>query len=111
MTKQLKALVHCFRTLRGWKVRYDDFGLYEDQSHSNAQRKLGVVYRSSKQPLPQDYLLHEVLHFALREVRVGTQREQRAKQEQLVRDLCRYLERNCTIPPDQGGDQKGRVGE
>lgn len=59
------------------------------QIHS--EKRMAWVYPYLKIPEPPDFMLHEVLHCALRELERMDRRKPkdiRAAEEQLVRDIC-----------------------
>ena len=87
--KRLEALVKRFRLLDGWTIEYDERSEYKGQCAVNEENKRATIYAWGKGPEAPDYLLHELLHCAIRSLRVA--KDKRAAEETLVQDICKLV--------------------
>ena len=78
-----------FQNLEGWIITYgelkEDGGKrYTDKCWHNGKTKIGHIYpKSDSEDLPQ-YIFHEMLHIALCDLRVGSYKIKRLKEEIFV---------------------------
>ena len=77
-----------FRLLKDWEIEFDTESEFKDQSSLNTVEEYGIIYDSSFERMPKDYIFHEVLHFACAVVRNKKGRAQREAEEIMVQDLC-----------------------
>jgi hypothetical protein len=98
MTREIKRIVKRFTILRGWRIGYDPKHAYKRGVTVWPKSKRAVIYawggtRIFPKP-PEDYVLHEVLHCALRAFgRLDNRKpkEKRHAEEELVRNLCSII--------------------
>jgi hypothetical protein len=86
---RVDSTVSQFRTLRGWKITSGGDGKYFGQCVFNPDVKTAHVYPwpdDGPTAEPAEYVLHEVLHVAVRAAA-----NDRALEEALVQDLCRLV--------------------
>ena len=90
--KQIKYWQKKFRILESWKIEFDPDPDYKDQANFSERKRLAIIYGSSYKRVPTDYVLHEMIHIALTEVRKtainGNSVYAREKEENFVQDIC-----------------------
>ncbi len=89
---RVKKMSEKFRILKCWKVRgASNVPGYADQCHIDNEHNTAVIYPSSEMDEPTDYLLHEVLHVAMRALWGMDKRKPKEiiqAEEKLVQDIC-----------------------
>ena len=98
----LKKTAAQFRILHGWTIRGVLHTTYSGTVSVHPTKRYAVVYLWHGKP-PHDFIFHEVLHIALRQLRRMDRRkpkELHAAEEQLVQDICQF------VNDDKPGDKK-----
>ena len=76
-----------FRILSDWDIR-----LIPDADCTDKviirQSRVARICRPSGDACPRDYVLHELLHIALTELRYSTPEDRGVKEEILIQDIC-----------------------
>lgn len=93
MNKELIRLKNSFGLLRNWRIRLVKHKKYAAEVSFDEEHRKAVIYAwPSNTEQPKDFLLHEILHLALRELdcrnKAGTGYE---AEEQLVQDICKLF--------------------
>lgn len=97
---RVKPIQDKLRVLMAWAIEeVVALGEFTAQSSCNLHAKTGVIYPwgKNKGEEPEDYILHELLHFAIKEVNVAKEhsyRKGREAEEMLVQDLCALIRSN-----------------
>lgn len=76
-----------FRILSNWDIRFIPNADCADRVIIR-QSRVARICRPSGDQCPRDYVLHELLHLALTELRYGDPRDRVAKEESLIQDIC-----------------------
>ena len=74
-----------FRLLRGWKIRYLDDGHHNGMMAISDKDRTADIYPCPCKVAMPDYLLHEILHLALKQIK------NRVTEEMCVQDILRLL--------------------
>ena len=83
-----------FRILKNWSIHTESDPLRSGHVHFNPKCRSAVIegWAAGDTPEPADYILHELLHICLVEVRRMDKRkskELRQIEEELIQDICR----------------------
>jgi hypothetical protein len=93
--KKLNALKSQLRILQDWKITYQCASKYGAQCSIHPRNKRSIIYGwGTKTKEPKDFLIHELLHSALRALTRMDKRkikELRMAEEELVQDICRLI--------------------
>ena len=94
--EMIKQLQNHFRILDGWQIRYVRSMKYSAQTTIIPDKKKATIYHWHGKNQPSDYLLHEVIHCAIRELLTRMNRKRivgpiREAEEILVEDLCSLI--------------------
>lgn len=85
-----------FRVLKSWRFYFAPKSIYKGQVHCNSDKRTCTVYDldswEGENGMPEDYIFHEVLHVAWREVKLRKKyKENREAEEMLVQDICSIM--------------------
>jgi len=95
--KQIKYWKKKLRILKSWRIYFDPKSEYKGQVHLNNKKKTCTIYDlrgwKDEKGMPSDYIFHELLHTAMREMRSKrSHREKVNAEEILVRDICMIVD-------------------
>lgn len=91
---RLQSVVQSFRILNNWKIQWDNSGKFYSQSTIFPRYRKAWIYPwdpELTEPEPKDFILHEVLHCALRALVSMDKRRPKEiiqAEELLVQDIC-----------------------
>lgn len=95
--KRVTKTAKRFRILKDWRIKAGTAkDIDRDRVWIGEKARLGIVYLwggDSSNPEPKDYVLHEVLHCALRAFTMLDKRrrkECRQAEEELIQDICSF---------------------
>lgn len=71
MLDQIKRVQKQLRVLDDWNIKYDDSGAYTREMTCHPEQKRGVVRSWGEGVQAEDYVLHELLHMAIRAVQAA----------------------------------------
>ena len=93
--RELARLCQALRILDGWKIRLVASDKYSAQVTHDSRRNRATIYDwPGGRPQARDFILHEVLHPALRAIAAVRGKERRQAEEEFIQDLCKiYCER------------------
>lgn len=93
--RKINAAKRHFRILRDWDIRPSRSIRIGGQCSINPHERRAVVYPwNGNTPEPRDYVLHEILHCALRALTRMDRRRPKdvfLAEEELVQDLCALM--------------------
>lgn len=93
VARELAAVKQCFRGLRDWRIRVDGNSVYKGQVSITLRQKEAVIYDwPDDAQRPADFLLHELLHIAVRRLHSSV-RNARDREEEFIQDVCALIER------------------
>ena len=97
MTKrEISSLQKKIRILKGWKIICIKDRKYSGQATILPSKRRAVIYKWDDSKEPKDYLLHEILHCAIRELLKQMNNKKiagkiRETEEVFVIDLCQLI--------------------
>jgi hypothetical protein len=96
INKQIKRLQKHLKILDKWIIEYDSKSIYKGQCSWNVDTKKAIIYkfRNGSGRIPQDYIIHELLHIANAEVFSGKTNKEQKKEEKLIKAICGLLDYN-----------------
>lgn len=92
-TGKIKALQRKFKALHNWNIRYRRAS--KDMRAIvciHPKKRDAVIYGYGAKTVPQDFVFHELMHCAIREViRMDKRKkkQQREAEEELIRNICK----------------------
>lgn len=94
--KEIPLLQKKIRILEGWKITRTKDLKYFGQATILPSKRRAVIYRWGDAKEPRDYLLHELLHCAIRELLTRMNGKKiagkiREAEETFVQDLCSLI--------------------
>jgi len=106
--EQIRYWKKRFRVLKSWRIYFAPKAKYKGQSALNSEKKTCTIYDldswGGKKGMPEDYIFHELLHVAWREVQSCKRyKEKREKEEMLVQDICKIMLEGKCFEGDKDG--------
>ena len=94
--EQIRYWKKQLRVLKSWRIYFAPKAIYKGQCCVNEEKKRCTIYDlpdwDGKKGMPEDYILHELLHVAWREVKSKKKyKEKREAEETLVQDICSIM--------------------
>lgn len=92
-SEKIRIIKFYFRSLKGYEIRFGttkDFENNYNGCYINKKSKGGTIFKYSGKK-PEDYFLHEVLHFVLRKLSTMDRRKPkliRQEEEIIIQDIC-----------------------
>ena len=108
LQEEINELRQHFRILQGWEISLNNDSKYKAQMCANVQKKMAVIYGWPDDEVPEDYILHELMHICLRVIHhpKGYKRE---AEELFIQDVCELWKQkniNSKAPKDLKGGLK-----
>lgn len=96
MLNKIKRLQAKFRILDEWRISYNARGERKGQASINPETMNAEIYAWGDDDIPDDYILHEILHICCRYLMYvkskGLYLVGREVEEAFVQDLCMLID-------------------
>ena len=86
--QKLNEIKNKFRILSDWVIDIDNTGDYFGQVSISPTEKKAVLYPWHNSEEPKDFLIHELLHVAMRAFDRSPEETKHELEELLVQDIC-----------------------
>jgi len=100
--KQIRYWKKKISILKSWRIYFAPKAVYKGQAHFSSKKKTGTIYGLAEwrgddgkrtSGMPKDYIFHELLHGAIREMQSKKKyRDGRNAEEMFVQDICKIIE-------------------